>query len=1724
VAEKKLTIRVDANTAGLSRGMKQASAQVNTFGSSIQKGITRHAAGIRRTGMALAGLGAAVTGMAVVSIKAAVDFERELANVSTMLDDVSMKFMPEYEASLRNMAKEFGQSTKTLSKGLYDILSASIPPAKALDVLAVSARAAVAGLSETGITADAITTILNSYGFAAEDAGQVSDKLWAIIKKGKTTMVELAPSIGKVAAVAATAGLSFDELGATLATITRGGVKTDVAMTNVKAIMLAFLKPTDDAAKAAKEFGLELSSNTLRSEGLRGVIKLLTNATAEQLATILPNVRGLTGMAIALKDTTGWAESYEAMLNSAGLTEEMFQKQTGALAFTFDQLKQEFADVFRVIGKELIPIIKTEFVPLIREVIEHVKVWIERFKGLSPSVKKFLLLLGPLLIALGGFLMILPSLAVAIGVLLGPVGLIIAAIAGLTAAFIYFYKTNEGFRNFINKIGSGLQFMVNNWKATWKAIRQMSIATFEQMKKTIFKFFTDWSAFKAGLNLFAQFGKSLVMVWLKTWKMIGTVLVRVLSIVWAPLIKSLQWVADNIKYYFALGIEKARNAIIEGINWITSKVFTPMANFFIDVANKMSEGVQTFVNFFIRGMNTVTKAIKPVVDALGWFAKHILRIELPEGLKEFGEIAEVEFKKIEKLGKDALTIEIPESTLKQPEKFAARMDEAWAIIKDQYSKIPGDLKKYVDDLVAEWENVSKAAGEFGEIIDWADYAKKLGEIIKKLKAAGVNTTALEKEQEKLNKAINYASRSWAEFGQLYNRMTNAMKKGTEATEEQSEALKKLIASEYYRGMQEWGKRQQEQLDREKAHIQAIKDKKKKYDELVASEYYRGMTERLKREQEQLDREKAHIQAIKDKKKKYDELVDSEYYRGLKEQLKREQEQLDREKAHAKAIADKKKKYDELVASEYYRGMVEQLKREQEQLDREKAHAKAIADKKKKYDELVDSEYYRGLKEQLKREQEQLDREKAHAKAIADKKKKYDELVASEYYRGLTEQIKRQQEQLDREKAHNAAIADKKKKYDELVASEYYRGMTERLKREQEQLDREKAHNAAIADKKKKYDELVASEYYRGMQEWGKRQQEQLDREKAHVEVIKSLQEAWNEYYQFLEIENINSIEDFAAYWESLTDKEKQHLKDSYDAWEQHREDLNRIWRGFTRDMKSATADLIKDLITGIEGGKEAWKNLWQSFGDVIVNAFRDAFAKSLVEKLGFDKIFEGNILNWGNLFGGLGKLIVGVFKGVGNVIGSIFGIGGAATQAVVTGSTVAAEALKGTTAQMGIMTKIGLGLQSVVTGIGGALKYFATMGSTATTALGALGAGLVGVVGFVGTAVAAWTGFSYLAENVIGPVLSGIREGLTDFLGISGSVNDSIEGMTNWLSLLGQKFADVGTAMQVEPQVLESYKNQLIGITKDVATGVRQIGDLSQEESIAWLHDAITNMEGITEAYRAQLLGILEASTVSVEEIEKRALEAGRTYYDEMNALYQQTQNLIERGHNATADRIAQAVVATEDAIQKSTGAARKAFEQQLWDLQHLQNYGTDAYWLLYKQAKASFEETTHAADESAQAMSLSTRTAADEMLGAMRAGTTGMSRSFEAFVGSVIKNIGRIPREVDFKVRGYYSAPKIPSYQHGGVIEPGELVLSRPITNWIRQAMSSPGPMSHTPTTNPITQTSGGGNPERATRIVEQNITIQSLFPPDDPDLYDQIVRIGLKAAMDREEGRRTS
>jgi len=315
-------VQLGADASGFMSTMGRMESRMRRFTS----GITRSFSRLARYGA----MGAAA--YTAASIKAFATFEEQMANVSTMLDEHTMRFMPAYTKAVKNMAVEFGEGTDTITKGLYDILSASIEPAHAMDVLRTSMMAAKGGMTTTAIAADAITTILNSYQLEAKQADYVSDVLFATVKRGKITFGELASGIGMVVSVASTAGLAFEEVGAAIATMTRAGMPAQRAITALRAIISSMLSPTKESIIAAEEYGLELSSVTLKTEGLVGVIQKLSKASAEQIAAIFPNIRAMTGLAAQVKQVAGQVEDLRFMFDSTGKSQEAYAKMTDIVA------------------------------------------------------------------------------------------------------------------------------------------------------------------------------------------------------------------------------------------------------------------------------------------------------------------------------------------------------------------------------------------------------------------------------------------------------------------------------------------------------------------------------------------------------------------------------------------------------------------------------------------------------------------------------------------------------------------------------------------------------------------------------------------------------------------------------------------------------------------------------------------------------------------------------------------------------------------------------------------------------------------------------------------------------------------------------------------------------------------------------------------------------------------------------------------------------------------------------------------------------------------------------------------------------------------------------------------------------------------------------------------------------------------------------------------------
>jgi len=405
----------------MQRGLARARARLKHFSEDVQA-----------LGMQMTTAAAGILAPMALATKSFADFQQQMANVSTMVSDTGAH-MGRFTEGVRKMAVEFGESTEALAGGLYDILSASVAPAKALEVLETAVKAAKAGMTDTKTAADAITTVLNAYSLSAERAGDVSDLLFSVVRRGKTTFGQLAPQIGMVASTAASAGLSMEELGASVAVLTRAGVRTENAITAVNRIVATFLKTTPASAKAAKDLGFSLDTATLKAEGLAGVFERLADLDPGQVAEIFPNIRALRGVVPALENLEGFGEDIEAMGARAGATEEAYEKMTKTLTHAFNQMKQAAVVAAGRIGEALGGTMKG-LIKGVKEWMDGVVAWVKRNKDLIATIGKIALKVGLWAGAIGGLLVIVGKLGAGITALVGVVKTLHLAFSALAAS------------------------------------------------------------------------------------------------------------------------------------------------------------------------------------------------------------------------------------------------------------------------------------------------------------------------------------------------------------------------------------------------------------------------------------------------------------------------------------------------------------------------------------------------------------------------------------------------------------------------------------------------------------------------------------------------------------------------------------------------------------------------------------------------------------------------------------------------------------------------------------------------------------------------------------------------------------------------------------------------------------------------------------------------------------------------------------------------------------------------------------------------------------------------------------------------------------------------------------------------------------------------------------------------------------------------------------------
>ncbi|WP_265560941.1 phage tail tape measure protein [Streptomyces hygroscopicus] len=232
---------------------------------------------------ALVGLGAADL-IGVAAVKMAADFQSQMTRVETGAGELK-KNMGLVSDGVLKMAGQVGQSTSSLTAGLYTVESAGYHGADALNVLRNAAMGAKVGAADLGTVTDAVTTALNAYKLGAGQAAEVTNALIATESEGKTNMEALAGSLSTVLPTAAAAKVGLNEVLGAMATMTAQGTPAADAATYLRQTIGQLSNPSGKAAQEMKSLGLSAVQvgQELGTKGLAATLQTLTDAITKHM-------------------------------------------------------------------------------------------------------------------------------------------------------------------------------------------------------------------------------------------------------------------------------------------------------------------------------------------------------------------------------------------------------------------------------------------------------------------------------------------------------------------------------------------------------------------------------------------------------------------------------------------------------------------------------------------------------------------------------------------------------------------------------------------------------------------------------------------------------------------------------------------------------------------------------------------------------------------------------------------------------------------------------------------------------------------------------------------------------------------------------------------------------------------------------------------------------------------------------------------------------------------------------------------------------------------------------------------------------------------------------------------------------------------------------------------------------------------------------------------------
>ena len=300
-------------------------------------------------------------------VKKSIEFENQMANVSTLLDGdipaISAR-VAELRKDIINLSNATGVGTDNLTDGLYQVISAFGDSAESAKLLEIASKAAKAGGATTADSINLLSAVTKGYGdISAEAQQKAADLAFQTVKLGQTSFPELASSMGKVIPLASTLSVKQEDLFGAMSTLTGVTGETAEVATQLKATMQGFLSPSTNMAKSLEKLGYATGKDLLESKGLQGALDLLKESVGGnelEFAKLFSSVEAQTAvLSLAGEQADNFRNKTTQMYEAGGAAQSAFEKATNTTAAKIERAKTALSNLGLVLADTFLPYVST---------------------------------------------------------------------------------------------------------------------------------------------------------------------------------------------------------------------------------------------------------------------------------------------------------------------------------------------------------------------------------------------------------------------------------------------------------------------------------------------------------------------------------------------------------------------------------------------------------------------------------------------------------------------------------------------------------------------------------------------------------------------------------------------------------------------------------------------------------------------------------------------------------------------------------------------------------------------------------------------------------------------------------------------------------------------------------------------------------------------------------------------------------------------------------------------------------------------------------------------------------------------------------------------------------------------------------------------------------------------------------------------------------------------